>query len=99
MPLPASIWGRPLISLSPAHFRTLLRGALPISQGRNAAPNMVHLGTLDSPANGAVDITAAYKARFGNPPAGTKVFVSVNQNLNGWENVPHIFSAIVPAST
>jgi len=41
----------------------------------------------------------AYEARFGNPPAGTKVFVSVNQNLNGWDDVPHIFSAIVPAST
>ena len=25
----------------------------------------VYRGTLDSPANGAVDITAAYKARFG----------------------------------
>jgi hypothetical protein len=77
----------------------MLRGALPISQGRSSAPNMVYLGTLDTPANGAVDITALYKGRFGNPPAGTKVFVSVNQNLSGWQDVPHIFSAIVPAST
>ena len=78
---------------------TMLRAAPPCSQGRNVSPNAVYLGTLDSPQNGAVDITAAYTAKYGTPPAGRKVFVKVNQNVGGWEDVPREFWAIVPAGS
>jgi hypothetical protein len=42
-------------------------------------------------------------AQFGQeqvdaPPAGTKVFVSVSLFVNGWEDRPVTFAAIVPAS-
>jgi hypothetical protein len=57
---------------------------------------VVFLGTLDSPVNGAIDITATYTARYGSPAAGKKVFVKVNQNMNGWEDTPRQFWAIVP---
>jgi hypothetical protein len=77
---------------------TMLRGAAPCSQGRNVAPGVVYLGTLDSPVNNAIDISTAYKARYGSPAVGKKVFVRVNQNINGWEDVPRQFSAIVPAA-
>jgi hypothetical protein len=38
-----------------------------------------------------------FTARYGVPPVGTKVFVSVNQMVDGWEDRPVTFSAIVPA--
>jgi hypothetical protein len=76
---------------------TMLRVAAPVSAGRSSPGSYVYAGTLDSMENGAVDITALYKAKFGSPPVGSKVFVSVNQNSGGWEDIPHMFMAIVPA--
>ena len=38
-------------------------------------------------------------ARYGVPPFGTKVFVRVNQFVNGWEDTPAKFWAIVPVGT
>ena len=77
---------------------TMLWGAKPCSQGINTAPAVVYLGTLDSPVGGAIDISAAYIGKFGSPKAGSKVFVKVNQNMNGWEDVPRRFWAIVPSA-
>ena len=34
---------------------------------------------------GSADITGLYTARYGVPPAGMKVFVRVNQFVDGWE--------------
>jgi len=56
------------------------------------------LGTLDSPVSNYVTITSAYTARFGVPAVGSRVFVSVNSNVNGYEGVPLVFSARVPAA-
>ena len=36
--------------------------------------------------------------RYGVPPVGKKVYVRVNQFVDGWEDLPVTFSAIVPAS-
>jgi hypothetical protein len=44
------------------------------------------------------DITNLYTARYGAPPVGTKVFVRVSQFIDGWEDVPITFAAIVPAA-
>ncbi len=78
---------------------TMLWGAKPCSQGISTARQPVFLGTLDSPVNNAIDITTAYTARYGSPAVGKKVFVRVSQNLNGWEDVPRQFSAIVPTAS
>ena len=77
---------------------TMLRGAAPCRQGRTVAPGVVFLGTLDSPVNDAIDISTAYKGKYGSPKVGSKVFVQVNQNINGWEDVPRQSWAVVPAA-
>ena len=77
---------------------TMLWGAKPCSQGLNTAPGVVLLGMLDLPVNNAIDISTAYKARCGSPAVGKKVFVKVNQNIDGWQDVPRQFWAIVPAA-
>jgi len=56
------------------------------------------LGTCPTPVAGSSDITGLYTARYGVPKAGTKVYVQVNQVVDGWESLPRAFSAIVPAS-
>src|ERR1039457_5062786 len=48
---------------------------------------------------GSADITNLYATRFGAPPAGKKVYIQVNQFVDGWEDLPVTFSAIVPAGT
>ena len=50
------------------------------------------------PANpvGTLVITNLYQACYGSPPVGTKVFIRVNQNLDGWQDLPKETSAIVP---
>ena len=50
-----------------------------------------------APAAGSADITSLYTARYGVPPVGMKVFVRVNQFVDGWEDTAAKFSAIVPA--
>ena len=78
---------------------TMLWGAKPCSQGISTARGVVFLGTLNTAVNGAIDITAAYTARYGSPAVGKKVFVKVNQNINGWEDTPRQFWAIVPETS
>jgi hypothetical protein len=78
---------------------TMLWGAAPCSQGQNVSRHQVFLGTLDSPVNNAIDISTAYKGRYGSPAAGKKVFLRVRQNIHGWEDFPSQFSAIVPAAS
>ena len=78
---------------------TTVRAAAPCSQGLAYCDNYRVLGVLPTAAQGACDITSLYTARFGTPAVGTKVFVRVNQNVNGWEDVPVETSAIVPAAS
>jgi hypothetical protein len=78
---------------------TELWGAPPVKPGVNRAPGMVYLGTLDSPANSAVDISTAYKARFGSPAVGSRVFVEVREMELGIKGETLQFQAVVPASS
>jgi hypothetical protein len=78
---------------------TVVRASRPLSQGREKLNDFRVLGMCPAPLQGASDITSLYTARFGVPAAGTKVFVRVNQLVNGWEDLPLTFAAIVPAST
>ena len=77
---------------------TTVRATAPCSQGLANNANYRILGVLPAPVAGACDITSLYKARYGSPAVGTKVFVRVNQNIDGWEDVPVEASAIVPAA-
>jgi hypothetical protein len=78
---------------------TIIRGSPPVSQGRETYGNFRVLGTCPTPTQGAANITGLYTAQYGVPPVGTKVFLQVNQFVNGWADLPVSFWAIVPATT
>ena len=76
---------------------TMLRACPPQKSGTRRPVGTRLLGTLTSPVANHVDITSAYTARFGVPAADKRIFVSVNANINGYEGIPLVFSARVPA--
>jgi hypothetical protein len=78
---------------------TIVRGAAPISQGRETCRDFRVIGTCPAAVDGSADITALYTARYGVPPVGKKVYVQTNQFVDGWEDLPVSFWAIVPATT
>ena len=78
---------------------TIVRGSAPLSQGRQTCQNFRVLGTCPVPAQGSANITGLYTARYGVPPVGKKVYVRVNQFVDGWEDLPRSFWAIVPAAS
>ena len=65
---------------------SMLRAASPVKAGIRRCPGLALLGTLDSPVNNKIDISTAYKNRFGSPAVGSKVFVAVNNNDQGCED-------------
>ena len=77
---------------------TVVRGSKPVSQGIEVCKDFRVLGACPAPAQGSADITSLYTARYGVPKAGTKVYVQINQVVDGWESLPRTFSAIVPAA-
>jgi hypothetical protein len=77
---------------------TMLRACAPQNSGCRRAVSCRLLGTLDSPVNDYITITSAYTTHFGVPAVGKRVFVSVNANVHGYEGIPLLFSARVPAS-
>ena len=77
---------------------TIVRGSKPLSQGAEVCKDFRILGTCPAPADGSADITALYTARYGAPKAGTKVYIQVNQVVDGWESLPRTYSAIVPTA-
>ena len=78
---------------------TIVRGSKPVSQGRETGRDFRILGMCPAAVQGSADITSLYTVRFGAPPAGKKVYIQVNQFMDGWEDLPVTFSAIVPAGT
>jgi len=77
---------------------TIVRGAAPLSQGRETCKDFRVLGSCPAPTQGSANITSLYTALYGAPPVGKKVYVQVNQVVDGWESLPVTFWAIVPAS-
>ena len=73
-------------------------GSAPVSAGRETYGDFRVLGICPAPVQGSADITSLYTSRYGVPPSGKKVFVQVNQVVDGWEEVPVTFSAIVPTA-
>jgi hypothetical protein len=78
---------------------TMLRACAPENSGVRRGSDYRLLGTLGSPSGEYIDITSAYTTRFGVPPVGKRVFVSVNANVDGYEGIPQVFAARVPASS
>jgi hypothetical protein len=78
---------------------TIVRGAAPLSQGRETCRDFRVLGVCPAPVKGSSDITGLYTARYGVPPVAKKVYIQVNQYVDGWESRPVSFWAIVPGAT
>ena len=78
---------------------TIVRGSKPVSQGIEVCKDFRILGMCPAPVQGSANITGLYTARYGVPKAGTKVYVLVNQFVDGWESLPRTYSAIVPAAS
>ena len=77
---------------------TMLRACAAQKSGCRRGVSYRLLGTLDSPVSNYITITTAYTSRFGVPAVGTRVFVSVNANVDGYEGIPLVFSGRVPAA-
>ena len=71
-------------------------GQAPCSAGRMKRRNVAYLGLLPAPQNGMSDITDMYVARYGEPRAGTKVFIVTCQRKDGWEGYERETNEIVP---
>ncbi len=71
-------------------------GQAPCSPGRHKRRNVSYLGLLPPPIGGMSDITYLYRARFGEPRPGTKVFIVTCQTRNGWKGYDRVTSARVP---
>ena len=71
-------------------------GQAPCSAGRSKRRNVSYLGLLTPRQDGKSEITDLYKAKFGEPPPGTKVFIVTCQQKNGWKGFDHESSEIVP---
>ena len=71
----------------------------PQSPGRYALHDFNYLGELPEVVSGKADITSLYSAKFGVPAVGQKVHIRSKQMASGYEDLPHQWSGIVPASS
>jgi hypothetical protein len=74
----------------------LVLATAPRSPGVTFAKHFTILGVLPPAEAGYSNITDLYVARYGIPPAGTRIFIRTRQVLNGWEDTPKQTTAIVP---
>jgi hypothetical protein len=71
-------------------------GQEPCSRGRYKRRNVSYLGLLPPPIGGLSEITQIYKAKFGEPRPGSKVFIVTCQEKDGWKGLDLETSATVP---
>ena len=71
-------------------------GQEPCSRGRYQRRNVSDLGLVSPPIDGLSEITQLYKAKFGEPRPGTKVFIVTCQEKDGWKGLDLETSATVP---
>ncbi len=76
----------------------VVSGAQPRSAATNYVDHFTILGVLPDPVNGEADITELYVRQWGQPRPGSRVFVEVIQQINGWQHLPLRLSALVPTA-
>ena len=81
-PTPANPW---IVSASP-----------PQSPGFNKCDHIHIIALAIAPQDGACDITAPYTAKYGRPPVGWKIWVSISATQSGWQDPPTTFMQPVP---
>jgi hypothetical protein len=75
---------------------TVLSASFSTSARRTTWTDYRFFAFCPAPADGSADITARYRAVFGVPLIGSKVFLQAKQMIDGWEDEPKEFSAVVP---
>ena len=78
------------------HEDVMAFGQAPCSAGRLKRRNLAYLGLLPLPIDGLSDITGLYRARYGEPKPGTKIFIVTCQQKDGWKAFDKETSEIVP---
>jgi hypothetical protein len=81
------------VSRAPAGH-ILLYASRPYNAGRQYCDKFIYLGPLPAPAGGENDITEQYVKKFGDPPPGSRVFIRMWQQVNGWRDPPHRIEAV-----
>jgi hypothetical protein len=71
-------------------------GQEPCSAGRTKRRNVSYLGLLPPPVGGLSEITHLYRAKYGEPRPGRKVFIVTCQQKDGWKGMDQETSEIVP---
>jgi hypothetical protein len=71
-------------------------GQEPCSRGRYQRRNVSYLGLLPPAIGGLSEITRLYKAKFGEPRPGQKVFLVTCPEKDGWKGLDFEISAVVP---
>ena len=74
----------------------MVLGQAPCSAGRKKWRRGAYLCLLPAVEGGECDITAKYVERFGEPTPGTKVFIRVQQQRDGWKDFEKDLSEVVP---
>ena len=92
------IWGVTLKLNVPEDWEghILVFGARPCSPGRRYCDKLRYLGPLPAPSGGVSDITAPYCERHGVPRRGSRVIIAIQQQVNGWRDLPMRLDVIVP---
>jgi hypothetical protein len=78
---------------------TRVSAAAPVKNGVHRVPQLLDIGEAPVSQTNASNITALYAVKYGNPPAGSKVFIGLSQTLDGFDGPMVTFWAIIPAST
>ena len=76
----------------------VVAGAAPRTAATNYVDHFTMLGVLPEPVDGEVDITELYVRQWGQPRPGSRVFIQLIQQINGWQHLPLRFSALVPTA-
>ena len=74
----------------------LVYGQAACSASRQKWRHGAFVCVLPKGTHGGRDITAAYVGRFGEPAAGNKVFIRVQQQRDGWKDSAWDFAEVVP---
>jgi hypothetical protein len=74
----------------------MLWASPPYNAGKRRNWDYRVLGLLPTPVEGPNNFRRLYVRRFGVPAAGTKVFLRVREQTNGWRGKPWEGSAVVP---
>jgi hypothetical protein len=78
---------------SAAHI--LVFASAPFNQGREYCDKFLCLGPVPAQVRGEIDIAALYLSKQDMPWPGSKIFLRIVQQVNGWRSLPEPFAAIL----